>query len=201
MWTVIGAAFFAAYLTGGVAFGFAGGRIVWRMLRDPHSPAWIREEWRIILVIAFVYLLIWPGAALIYYLFSALFRRHPSETMEALTMGARQAMGEDVSDPVEVVRLPAMDETLPPGTERFYDIYAWQASVDPDGVVLIMARAMDGTEIWVGRSPSQGYEVFVQGPHEPDGRRYRGGVGSPAHQRYQVFRTTYERLFGPLAEP
>lgn len=84
------------------------------------------------------------------------------------------------------------DEILLPGTERFYEISNWNRWVEPDGVVIICAGTTEGSDIWLGYSPSQGYEVLVGA----EGRRYRGGPGSPAHERFEKFQAVYEALCG-----
>lgn len=95
------------------------------------------------------------------------------------------------------------EETKPEGTRAVYTIDRRSGWVEPDGVILIRARATDDTTIWLGHSPrGDRYEVLVEGPDEPPGgRSYSGGPGSLAHNRFEAFRAGYERFFGALDAP
>lgn len=88
------------------------------------------------------------------------------------------------------------EETAPEGM-RLYSIVSMRKYVEPDGVML-EAVADDGTTIWLGNFAPDRYEVLVEGPNEPGGRRlYKGGSGSPAHERFEKYLLGYELFSEP----
>lgn len=99
------------------------------------------------------------------------------------------------------------NETAAPEGMRVYNIVSIakeNLAVEGPDKWWLEAAADDGTVIALGNLSEGVYEVLVQGPHEPDGRHYRGGLGSPAHERFERYLRLYEEAAAagePLDDP